>query len=212
LILSAGDRQIIRHRCNRDAEQARYTPIVYDFEGTVFANSRDVAAFFEKRHDNVLRDIDNLIAQGSSDLLLNFEELVAEVEIGSGAKRLAKAYAMTRDGFTLLAMGFTGKKALGWKLKYIEAFNKMEAELAKAASQPADNSPPRAAPAADRKPITITMDWETARDFMEGYAVLRSVGTKIDADVSYPLGVAEDLDYGTCQMSMARHVIKAAMR
>lgn len=36
---------------------------------------------------------------------------------------------MTRDGFSLLAMGFSGEKALCWKIKYINAFNKMEAEL-----------------------------------------------------------------------------------
>lgn len=36
---------------------------------------------------------------------------------------------MTRDGFSLLAMGFTGKKAIEWKIKYINAFNKMEAEI-----------------------------------------------------------------------------------
>ena len=39
------------------------------------------------------------------------------------------AFLMTRDGFALLAMGFTGKRALHWKLKYIEAFNAMENEL-----------------------------------------------------------------------------------
>lgn len=36
---------------------------------------------------------------------------------------------MNRDGFSLLCMGFTGKEALEWKLKYIEAFNKMEEKL-----------------------------------------------------------------------------------
>ena len=36
---------------------------------------------------------------------------------------------MNRDGFSLLFMGFTGKKALEWKLKYIDAFNKMEEKL-----------------------------------------------------------------------------------
>lgn len=40
-----------------------------------------------------------------------------------------KCYLMNRDGFSLLAMGFTGKEALQWKLKYIEAFNKMEETL-----------------------------------------------------------------------------------
>ena len=38
-------------------------------------------------------------------------------------------YNMNRDGFSLLAMGFTGEKALRWKLDYIKAFNTMEAEL-----------------------------------------------------------------------------------
>jgi len=38
---------------------------------------------------------------------------------------------MTRDGFTLIVMGFTGKEAMAWKLRYIEAFNAMEAELAR---------------------------------------------------------------------------------
>jgi phage regulator Rha-like protein len=40
-------------------------------------------------------------------------------------------FLMDRDGFSLLVMGFTGNKALAWKLKYIEAFNRMEAELMK---------------------------------------------------------------------------------
>jgi phage regulator Rha-like protein len=43
--------------------------------------------------------------------------------------RTQKEYLLTRDGFSLVVMGFTGQKALQWKLKYIEAFNKMEAQL-----------------------------------------------------------------------------------
>ena len=43
--------------------------------------------------------------------------------------RNQKIYLMNRDGFSLLCMGFTGKKALEWKLKYIDAFNKMEETL-----------------------------------------------------------------------------------
>jgi phage regulator Rha-like protein len=42
---------------------------------------------------------------------------------------MSKAYTMTRDGFTFLAMGFTGKKAAGFKEAYIQAFNRMEQEL-----------------------------------------------------------------------------------
>lgn len=45
-------------------------------------------------------------------------------------------YLMNRDGFTLLAMGFTGKAALEWKLKYIDAFNRMEQEIKQKAAKP----------------------------------------------------------------------------
>ncbi|MPM83829.1 hypothetical protein SDC9_130898 [bioreactor metagenome] len=61
--------------------------------------------------------------------LRNFAQVSVEVEAGNGAKGCYPAYRMTRDGFTLLAMGFTGKKALQFKLAYIDAFNRMEAKL-----------------------------------------------------------------------------------
>ena len=76
---------------------------------------------FEKRHDNVLRDIKEFIVDESFGLL-NFEE---SSYINSQNKEQPE-YLMTRDGFTLLAMGFTGEKAMQWKIKYAEAFNTME--------------------------------------------------------------------------------------
>ena len=76
---------------------------------------------FEKRHDNVLRDIKEFIVDESFGLL-NFEEFSY---INSQNKEQPE-YLMTRDGFTLLAMGFTGAKAMQWKIKYAEAFNTME--------------------------------------------------------------------------------------
>ena len=74
---------------------------------------------FEKR--NVLRDIKEFIVDESFGLL-NFEE---SSYINSQNKEQPE-YLMTRDGFTLLAMGFTGAKAMQWKIKYAEAFNTME--------------------------------------------------------------------------------------
>lgn len=88
-------------------------------DGKVFANSRDVAAYFGKRHDNVLADIDRLITEG----VLNFQETPYQHPQNGQTYR---AFDMTRDGFTLLAMGFTGKQALQFKLQYIAAFNEME--------------------------------------------------------------------------------------
>lgn len=86
--------------------------------------SLQVAKNFEKRHDNVLRDIENLHKD-----VLNFEEMFIESTELDSYGRNRRIYYMNRDGFSLLAMGFTGKKALQFKLKYIDAFNQMEKQL-----------------------------------------------------------------------------------
>lgn len=109
-------------------------PIVFVQDGKVFATSRDVAAFFGKNHRDVLRAIDNLIqdepALGEAEGgLRSFAHTPYLVEATGQRYRM---YTMDRDGFTLLAMGFTGPKALKWKLRYIEAFNAMEKRLQEA--------------------------------------------------------------------------------
>ena len=104
--------------------------LVFERNGAVFADSRDVADFFGKRHDNAVRDIRNLIKRGA----LKFEE--GSYTLPETGSQEHPCFTMGRDGFVLLAMGFTGREALGWKLKYIEAFNRMEAEL-RARSAPA---------------------------------------------------------------------------
>ena len=87
-------------------------------------SSLQVAETFDKRHDHIIRDIEKLQKD-----LPNFGEMFLPSNIPDGYGRSRKAYYMNRDGFTLLAMGFTGKKALKFKLKYIEAFNQMDNEL-----------------------------------------------------------------------------------
>lgn len=87
-------------------------------------SSLQVAESFEKEHKNVLRDINAL------DLdRLNCEQMFLEGAEPDSYGRDRKVIYMNRDGFTLLAMGFTGKKALNFKLKYIKAFNQMESEV-----------------------------------------------------------------------------------
>lgn len=98
-------------------------------EGHARADSRTVAALFDKRHDSVLRSIDGLLEQ-QPDLLHNFVEMVDVVDIGSSAQREARGFEMDRKGFALLAMGFTGAKALEWKVRFIDAFDAMERALA----------------------------------------------------------------------------------
>lgn len=92
--------------------------------------STAVAEFFGKRHDNVLRAIDNLECSPEYRLL-NFEESSSAGEMPNGGTRTYREFTITKDGFVFLAMGFTGKEAAQWKEAYITAFNAMEAELAK---------------------------------------------------------------------------------
>ena len=94
-------------------------------DGQLVVTSRQIAEDFEKRHDNVIRDIENLINSVGSPQ--NCGHLFIETKYQNEQnKQTYREYLLTRDGFSLLVMGFTGTKALEWKLKYIEAFNKME--------------------------------------------------------------------------------------
>lgn len=95
--------------------------------GRILVSSREVAEKFEKRHDAVLRDIDNLISNSDSTKL--WSEMFIETTYVNSRGKTYRCFDMNRDGFSLLAMGFTGKKALEWKLKFIEAFNQMEEKL-----------------------------------------------------------------------------------
>ena len=96
---------------------------VKEYEGQPVVSSREVANNFEKQHKHVLECIENLkegVAEKSADLFIESKYQHPQ------NKQWYKEYLLTRDGFSLLVMGFTGAKALQWKLKYIEAFNKME--------------------------------------------------------------------------------------
>lgn len=97
---------------------------LFNQDGRILASSRDVAEKFGKRHDHILRDIESFQKD-----IPNFGEMFFEDELPDKYGRNQKIYWMNRDGFSLLCMGFTGKKALEWKLKYIDAFNKMEEKL-----------------------------------------------------------------------------------
>ncbi len=116
--------------------------------GQVLADSLTIATAFGKQHKHVIRDIEVLIA--NMKVLEEIEDSSTLSKFGQGYsdqqiqrffieskyyhpknKQEHKMYLMTRDGFSLLVMGFTGQKALEWKLKYIEAFNYIEESLMK---------------------------------------------------------------------------------
>ena len=92
--------------------------------GEPVVSSRQIAESFGKEHKHVLDAVKNLVAENSAAKSM--------FHLSSFENRGKKypMYLMNRDGFSLLAMGFTGKEAVQWKLKYIAAFNAMEKQLA----------------------------------------------------------------------------------
>ena len=93
--------------------------------------SLKVAEYFEKPHNDILKSIRSLIEDVEGLGEKSQSSMFEESTYINQQNKLQPMYLMNRDGFTLLAMGFTGKKALQFKLKYIQAFNKMEQALIK---------------------------------------------------------------------------------
>ena len=97
----------------------------------VVTDSRKVADVFGKDHNHVMRDIRDIIEKTGSPIL-DSENSATRFFYETTYENRGKQYPMylmNRDGFSLLVMGFTGKKALQWKIRYIEAFNVMEKRL-----------------------------------------------------------------------------------
>ena len=94
--------------------------------GIPSTTSLKVSEVFHKRHTEVLRGIRSLCDNTPESF---YGRNFASVEYTDAKGERRPMYTMTRDGFTLLVMGYTGKEAMRFKLEYIEAFNAMEKEL-----------------------------------------------------------------------------------
>lgn len=109
--------------------------VISENNGELVVSSRQVAENFGKRHDHVIRDIESIISHTpilGADTKAEFSALTSmfhETTYKAGTGKSYKEYLMNRDGFSLLVMGFTGKEAMAWKIKYIQAFNEMEKKL-----------------------------------------------------------------------------------
>ncbi len=98
--------------------------VEFEVVGTqTHTTSLDIAAVFEKRHDNIIAQIKALPQDDFTHL--NFKASNYKDSTG----RILPCYNLTRDGFSLLVMGFTGEKAYKWKIEFIKAFNEMEKRL-----------------------------------------------------------------------------------
>lgn len=100
--------------------------LVTMYNHQLVTDSRQVAEHFEKQHQHVIRDIENLVNKAEEKDASKIGRMFFETAMPDAYGRMKRVYLMNRDGFSLLVMGFTGAKALEWKLKFLEAFNAME--------------------------------------------------------------------------------------
>lgn len=99
-------------------------------EGRPVTSSRIVAEYFGKQHHHVVRDIRTLISQKPDlERNANFGECSETINLANGATRQVPFFWMDRKGFSLLAMGFTGAKALDFKCAFYDQFERMEEAL-----------------------------------------------------------------------------------
>lgn len=105
-------------------QKVKYAINLISENGQVVVSSREVAENFDKRHNDVMEAIRNILATEKSVTKFFYE---SSFEYRG---QTFPMYLMNRDGFTLLVMGFNNSpKAMEWKIRYVEAFNKMEQKL-----------------------------------------------------------------------------------
>lgn len=124
-INARGDvRRMLREAPEADQGNVVFLPQVHIDGESALTNSRHVAEAFDKAHHHVMRDVDNLMKNIDYPELAGRLFRVVMFQDGSGIAR--RSFDMTKQGFMLLAMGFTGAKAIRFKLAFIDAFEALE--------------------------------------------------------------------------------------
>ena len=160
----------------------------------IVTDSRSVAEHFGKRHNDVTEVIRKLLATEKSVTKM-FHESKFEYR-----GQEFPMYLMNRDGFSLLVMGFTGEKALEWKLKYIEAFNEMEKQLVNknTLALPDFTNPVEAARAwaneyeAKQKALTENAVMKPKADFYDTVANTESLFSMADVAKTLDMGIGRN--------------------
>lgn len=106
--------------------EENYNQIVYADNQSALTNSLLVAHKFGKKHKHVLQSIRHILETAENPSVLQMFEMHSYI---NEQNKQQPMYVMNRDGFAMLAMGFTGKEALKFKADFIDAFNKMEQTL-----------------------------------------------------------------------------------
>jgi Rha family phage regulatory protein len=151
-------------------------------------SSFEVADKFGKRHKDVLRAFRRITKEQANESDKQVSGIIERIfapnyisNLHTGAKEL-ESVSMTRDGFALLAMGFTGAEATRWKLKFVAAFNEMESHLQQATIQ----EPAR--PKLLDKPKTARITASLKKiDTLFGEPMIKRTMTRVDEGLLTPV-------------------------
>ena len=164
----------------------------------IVTDSRSVAENFGKEHAKVIRSIESIISETPKMASQKmFYETTYKLE---GNNKSYKMYLMNRNGFSLLVMGFTGLRAIEWKLKYIEAFNTMETQLVKKniLTLPDFTNPVEAARAwaneyeAKQKALTENAEMKPKAEFYDTVANTESLFSMADVAKTLDMGIGRN--------------------
>lgn len=164
----------------------------------IVTDSRSVAEHFGKEHAKVIRSIEGIISETPKVASQKmFYKTTYKVE---GNNKSYKMYLMNRNGFSLLVMGFTGARAMEWKLRYIDAFNEMETQLVKKniLTLPDFTNPVEAARAwaneyeAKQKALTENAEMKPKADFYDTVANTESLFSMADVAKTLDMGIGRN--------------------
>ena len=164
----------------------------------IVTDSRSVAEHFGKEHAKVIRSIEGIISETPKVASQKmFYKTTYKVE---GNNKSYKMYLMNRNDFSLLVMGFTGARAMEWKLRYIDAFNEMETQLVKKniLTLPDFTNPVEAARAwaneyeAKQKALTENAVMKPKADFYDTVANTESLFSMADVAKTLDMGIGRN--------------------
>lgn len=152
-----------------EGEDPAEMPHIFVRGGGFFTSSLDIAKHFDRTHKDVLRAIDKVMDECGAEF--GGRNFAPSSYITEQNKEL-RCYDMTRDGFTLVAMGFTGSAATRWKVAYIEAFNAMELEIRRMLPGIPENVSQRLVKLEDD--VKALIDLSLGRDAPPGFVYVRA--------------------------------------
>lgn len=164
-------RAILRQDGLINVEDGDAAPMPYIFvrNGSFFTSSLDIAKHFDRPHKDVLRAIDRVLDDCGKEF---GERNFALSSYLTEQNKELRAYDLTRDGFVLVAMGFTGSAAVKWKIAYIDAFNSMEAEVRRLLPSLPDNITTRLCRIEDD--MRALVDLSLGRDAEPGFIYVKA--------------------------------------